>query len=294
MYENGQLRQKPTELAVELNGAAVSQALIERRGLKRRGSEMGSLADEETFPAASSTALQIPPLAKIKKNSVHHQTAATDESMASESLMKVEVTDSDCVVIDDDDANGVANDDGGNPFPDCDDAVAHPSQFLNHVQPRSVDAVFDAKNPESHSGFFDALPSPHLEEQKLEAIVGTEDPWMAYDKRNLEYKLWMSVLYSAGKNMAFSCPYSDRSTKNEVVRNYFSDRCAQFMQRCLRMLPDKESRREMPPPAHDALKGQSIVGFVKHSIRHGYKQGCKELGRMVGKQLDDASLYSCH
>ena len=211
--------------------------------------------------------------------------ANLEESMAPEVVTKVEVTDS--VVIEDKDTFGGANDDGINDFADFNNFVAQQSESPGNFSSSFVNGVSTTANSESPSCFFNALPSPQLEQQKLEDILGTVDPWVVYDKRNREYKHWMSVLYSVGKNIAFNCPYSDRSRKNHLLQNYFSDRCAQFMQYCWRMMPEKESRPEIPPKEHDSLRAQSIAGMVKTGIRHGFKHGCIQLDkRFPTEQLD--------
>ena len=205
--------------------------------------------------------------------------------MAPEVVTKVEVTDS--VVIEDEDHFGEANDDSINNFSDFNSFVARQSDYPGSTSSNFANAVSDTANSAVPMGFFDALPSPQLEQQKLEDILEIADPWVVYDKRNREYKHWMSVLYSVGKNIAFNCPYSNRSRKNHLLQNYFSDRCAQFMQRCWRMMPDKDSRPEIPPKEHDPLRASSIAGCVKTGIRHGFKQGCIELDkRFPSEKLD--------
>jgi len=134
----------------------------------------------------------------------------------------------------------------------------------------------------SLSGFFDHLPQPELEEKKLDAILKIENPYAAYDKRTVEYKLWMSVMYNVGKNMAFACPYTDRSRKNDQVQAYFLRHCELFTRHCTALLFDKDHRppEVIPPPKEDPLRTLTVPGFIRHSIRHGYKQGIKTALRL--------------
>ena len=220
----------------------------------------------------------VSPAKKIRKSSSAAEVNENAHVVTKELVLpKSEVTE--CVVIDDDDFVDDAHDFDHDFHSNAAREIGHDMIYSNDLAIPSTHQPLQIANIPSQTGFFDALSEPHLEEQKLEAILKIENPWTAYDKRNIEYKLWMSVLYSAGKNMAFSCPYADRSRKNQLVQTYFSERCEQFMHRCGKMIVDKEHRPEIPPTEHDALKIQSVAGFVKHSIRHGYTQGCKELDR---------------
>jgi len=194
-----------------------------------------------------------------------------------------------CVVIEDDDDdydNVMEEVDASELFEDVKPLVERSES--NHSQPPllamhgiSGEEIIDkilkrerSDSEESASRFFDRLKAPGLQERKLVAILATENPYAAYVKRTVEYKVWRSVLYQVGKNIALKSPFVDKSLKNDAARDYFSDQCLVFMRHCAPLLVDKDRRPEVEIPENDCLRMASVVGFIKHSIRHGYLYGC--------------------
>ena len=180
-----------------------------------------------------------------------------------------DVVGAECYLIEDDDDDDVEDDDGG-------DLSFYPNPFAPPQNGGSeIDGGF-VSNPVSN--FFNRLPSPYLDEKKLHAILTTANPWRAYEKGTVENKLWKSVLYDVGKNIALNCPYTDKSRKNEEVRSYFAYQCDLFMQHCSPLLVDKDKRPIIEISENDCLKSCTVSGFIRHCIRHGYTQGSRKKG----------------
>ena len=171
-----------------------------------------------------------------------------------------------CYLIEDDDDDDVE---------DVDDGGGDLSFYQNPFVPPQNGAS-ETEGGYVISNFFNRLPAPLLDEKKFHAILTTANPYRAYEKGTVENKLWKSVLYDVGKNIALNCPYSDKSRKNEEVQSYFSYQCDQFMRHCGALLVDKDRRPEIQIPENDCLKSCTVSGFIRHCIRHGYTQGSKK------------------
>ena len=126
----------------------------------------------------------------------------------------------------------------------------------------------------SNSVFFNALPDPHLERKKLDALLSIPNPWAAYEKGSMENKLMKSVLYSVGKNLALNCPYEELSIKDAQVQSYFLQQCDNFIGQCSALLVDKNQKPNYSRSSgeDDCLKGYSVAGFMRRCIRDGFKR----------------------
>ena len=135
------------------------------------------------------------------------------------------------------------------------------------------------------SGFFSELSMPHIEERKLAAILAVDNPYAAYVKKTNEHKVWMSVLYKVGKNLAFTCPLSEKSLKNDATRAYFTEQCESFLRHIPALLINKEERPKVSVLENDCLRGCTVIGFIKQRILNGY---CQTVRRTWPSALNDS------
>ena len=284
-YGNGGLTQQSNDHLVELDSSV--EVLVDRRSNKRT-------LDREfaTNLGMWSTSTDNPDATPAKRN--HVETSGNERSNLSSSngegdqvpsrethqsngyvptlhsSFKNEIDD--CVVIDDDDYESEIYED------------LNPEYALKDSNASQVDSITERSSSEENmlnilkqengsdlgSTFFNRLQSPELQEKKLTAILTTNNPYAAYVKGTVEYKVWRSVLYQVGKNFALNCPFADRTFKNNAARIHFANQCDKFMQHCSALLVDKNKRPEVEIPQNDCLKDCKVVGFIRHSIRHGY------------------------
>ena len=201
MFERGSLRQQMSDSAKELNVGAAAQVLVDAPTRKRTNEFLDST--NKTTENLSSL-VEFPAPTKRRKNMTIRDTPLSKMDVSTLTPPKVEVTD--CVVIKDEDERAVSEaDDNAENGVTIDNAVdvtdqAYPELTATHLPSGCFGSAFgtannvtidtavdlmddfaaypvglvarqDLASTNSSSGFFDALPAPHYEEKKLEAIL---------------------------------------------------------------------------------------------------------------------------
>ena len=290
-YENGGLCQQTDDYFTEIDSSV--ERLVHRKANKRRAdgefmNHLGLWSTSNGRPDVTSAKRS-----RAEKAGNGNQISTSPDGKSVGSLhesngnpfycgLKNEIND--CVVIDDDDDDDDV--DGGDESVTHDNS--HPEEALQYTNttpttsvPNQVDSelteqpILDNLKQETASydpgsTFFNRLKSPELHEKKLAAILATDNPYAAYVKGTLEYKVWRSVLYQVGKNFALNCPLADKSLKNSAAQAYFTKQCKIFMRHCSSLVIDKRQRPEVENPENDCLSGANVAGFIRHSIRHGF------------------------
>lgn len=287
-YESGSLSQHPGDDLVTLD--ATIPVLVNQQRNKRRLEDMTPSND-----GAWSTSRDNHDVSPLKRNRTQKRTNDGSEmrivnsegghmpqtethhdsiSFSSPPSHDIKIEIDDCVVLDDGDDDA----DQSEIYVDPEEEDASIASSLNVTVPEQFTSNDDVLKllkeddglDQTGSGFFNRLSDSEAQEKKLAAILATDNPYAAYEKNTVQYKLWRSVLYTVGKNFALNCPFADGSLKNDAARVYFATRCEAFMQHCSALLVDKENRPGTADPQNDGLLGCTVAGFIRHSIRHGY------------------------
>ena len=137
------------------------------------------------------------------------------------------------------------------------------------------------------SGFFSGLSKPHIEERKLAAILATDNPYAAYVKKTNENKVWSSVLYKVGKNLAYTCPLPEKSLRNAATRAYFSEQCETFLRHIPTLIVNKDVRPRVDKLENDCLRGCTVAGFIKQRILNGF---CQTVRRTWPSESNDSRV----
>jgi len=172
-------------------------------------------------------------------------------------------------VISDDDNNDDDDEDRTSAFPLADYAAENRDSA--GVVENSV--TLHAELLDSHS-FFDALENPPLERSKYQALLSIPNALAAYEKGTMENRLLKSVCYNVGKNAALKCPYPFSSSNKEAVHAYWSHHCDLFVGQAGNsgLLVDKTHFNDSSSIRLDCLKRTTAVGFIRQSIRDGFKK----------------------
>ena len=290
---------EPFDIAVELDSNTGS--LIEKKTAKRKKHGAERFATEQTIaltpvPAdsnlnssmltwATEDAVAVPAAtedARAEASPSKKRRFEDDNAAALSSSTHLDFVDLDLkeeisktvpeyVISDDDNDDGV-DEDRNSSFPLADYAVAAENSAAAAVVENSL--TLHAEQLLDPHSFFDALENPPLERSKYQALLSIPNALAAYEKGTMENRLLKSVCYNVGKNAALKCPYRFSSSNKEAVHAYWSHHCDLFVGQAGNsgLLVDKSHFNDSSSIRLDCLKRTTAVGFIRQSIRDGFKK----------------------
>jgi len=159
-----------------------------------------------------------------------------------------------------------------------DDTNVSISPFDAWMEQRGNDTMESNKTPYPSIEpleFFDKLSGNDLEVHKYKTLMTVENTVALYQKGTIESKLLKSVCYSVGKNAALKCPYPFTTENKRALMSHWSHHCDLFVGQCANagLLVKKNQNNT---PLLNLIPRMSAVGFIRQSIRDGFKKVSKQ------------------